>query len=103
MPIHTEGLERFACFCNLPSVPADRDFEIPDDRAAGRLREALGRVAAGDQAALRLVYDDTSALLFGICLRILGDRAEAEDALQDVYVSLWRHAEQFDPARAHPL
>jgi RNA polymerase sigma factor (sigma-70 family) len=68
-----------------------------------RLRTAMERVAAGDQAAMRDIYDLTSAKLFGICLRILGDRGEAEDAMQDVYLSLWRRAASFDPARASPI
>jgi hypothetical protein len=52
------------------------------------LAAALVRVAAGDRAALRMVYQDTSAKLFGVCLRILGDRNEAEDVMQDVYVTV---------------
>jgi RNA polymerase sigma-70 factor (ECF subfamily) len=67
------------------------------------LRAALKAVAAGDQAALQIVYQRTSAKLFGICLRILGDRMEAEDALQEVYVSLWRRADSYDPARSSPI
>ena len=41
--------------------------------------------------------------LFGICLRILGDRKEAEDALQDVYINLWQRADRYDPTRASPI
>jgi len=74
-----------------------------DDERRSRLANALKRVAAGDQSALREVYDLTSAKLFGICLRILGDRAEAEDALQEIYVSVWRRAGSFDAARASPI
>ena len=47
------------------------------DRAA--LVDALGRMAAGDRAALKLFYSATSAKLFGVILRILNDRSEAED------------------------
>jgi RNA polymerase sigma-70 factor (ECF subfamily) len=68
-----------------------------------QLAAALARVAAGDRAALRLVYEDTSAKLFGVCLRILNDRNEAEDLLQEVYVTVWRKAAGFDPARASPI
>ncbi len=60
---------------------------------------ALAGVARGDQAALRRVYDQTSAKLFGVCLRILKDRTEAEDVLQDVYVTVWRRAGSFDSSR----
>jgi RNA polymerase sigma-70 factor (ECF subfamily) len=68
-----------------------------------QLAAALVRVAAGDRAALRMVYQDTSAKLFGVCLRILNDRSEAEDVLQDVYVTAWRKAASFDPGRASPI
>ncbi len=64
-----------------------------------RLVLALRNVAAGDKTALQQVYDQTSAKLFGVCLRILRDRDEAEDVLQDVYVSVWRRAGSFDPDR----
>jgi RNA polymerase sigma factor (sigma-70 family) len=74
-----------------------------DAARSTELAAALVRVAGGDRAALRLVYQDTSAKLFGVCLRILKDRSEAEDVLQDVYVTVWRKAASFDPARASPI
>lgn len=79
----------------LPRQSAD------DTREA--LRDAMVRLAAGDQAALEIVYRMTRVKLFGITLRILGDRKEAEDALQDVYVNLWQRADRYDPARASPI
>lgn len=72
-----------------------------NDRA--RLVAVLERVAQGSNAALGELYDRTAAKLFGICLRILGDRGEAEDALQEVYLSVWRRAASFDAARASPI
>ena len=68
-----------------------------------QLAAALARVASGDRAALRVVYQDTSAKLFGVCLRILKDRSEAEDVLQEVFVTVWRKAASFDPGRASPI
>lgn len=73
------------------------------DEARAQLSAALSRVAAGDRAALRDVYERTSAKLFGICLRISGDRQGAEDILQDVYVSVWGRAGGFDTKRASPI
>lgn len=67
------------------------------------LVEAIARTANGDRAALKYVYDSTSAKLFGVCLRILNDRGEAEDVLQDVYLTIWRKAAEFDPTRASPI
>lgn len=60
----------------------------------------MPRIADGDRAALRALYEATSAKLFAVCLRILSDREESEDVLQDVYVAIWRRADRFDPARA---
>jgi len=77
------------------------------DPAAGirreRLRAAMVRLADGDDAALEEIYQATRVKLFGICLRILGDRKEAEDALQDVYINLWQKADRYDPDRASPI
>ena len=68
-----------------------------------QLAAAIRRVASGDRAALRLVYDETAAKLFGVCLRILKDRSEAEDVLQEVDLAVWRKASAFDEARASPI
>jgi RNA polymerase sigma factor (sigma-70 family) len=73
------------------------------EASRSQLAAALVRVATGDRAALRMVYQDTSAKLFGVCLRILKDRSEAEDVLQDVYVTVWHKASSFDPGRASPI
>ena len=73
------------------------------DEAREALRDAMARLANGDQAALEEIYRATRVKLFGICLRILGDRKEAEDALQDVYVNLWQRADRYDPTRASPI
>lgn len=64
------------------------------------LDDLLASVARGSRAAFEALYRDTSSRLFGVCLRVLPDRAEAEDVLQEVYVSVWNKASQFDPARA---
>jgi RNA polymerase sigma-70 factor (ECF subfamily) len=64
---------------------------------------ALARVPSGDRAALQTVYRLTSAKLFGVALRILGERSEAEDVLQEVYVTVWRKAADFDAGRASPI
>ncbi len=73
------------------------------DQAREALRDAMARLAQGDQSALEEIYRATRVKLFGICLRILGDRKEAEDALQDVYINLWQRADRYDPTRASPI
>jgi RNA polymerase sigma factor (sigma-70 family) len=68
-----------------------------DDRS--RLTRALGDMAKGDRDALQIVYRQTSPKLLGVCLRILGDRTEAEDVLQETYITVWNRAGAFDPER----
>ena len=61
------------------------------------------QVAEGDRTAFGGLYDATSAKLFGICLRILSTRAEAEDALQEVFVKIWRNADRYRAGGFSPM
>jgi RNA polymerase sigma factor (sigma-70 family) len=67
------------------------------------LARLLHRVARGDRSSLKALYERTSAKLFGICLRVTGDQADAQDVLQDVFVTVWQKAGQFDRAKASPI
>lgn len=69
-------------------------------RDAAELTDLLRGVAGGDQRAFADLYRRTSSKLYGVCLRMLNERGEAEDVLQDVYTSVWKRAGGFDPARA---
>ena len=73
------------------------------DVARTRLVEALVATGAEDRAAFATLYQLTSAKLFGVCLRICGDRGAAEDVLSDVYLTIWRRAGAFEPGRASPI
>lgn len=88
-----------------PRLGAMDDLQIKDkaDKDRERLCAALSDVAKRNRLALRLVYDLTSAKLFGICLRICRDRENAEDILQDVYIKVWNRADRFDAGRASPI
>lgn len=68
-----------------------------------RLTAALADVAKGDKAALRQVYEMTSAKLFGVCLRICQDREIAADIVQETYLKVWQRAGRFDPQKASPI
>ncbi len=63
------------------------------------IAEMLRRCAAQDRAAFRALYSASSAKLFGLLIRILGDRAEAEDALQEVFTRVWLRAARYDGTR----
>src|ERR1043166_2110311 len=56
-------------------------------------------VARGDERAFAALYDRYSSILFGLLLRILHSRAEAEDVLQEVFLQVWQQAHSFDAAR----
>lgn len=88
-----------------PSSASSPGNSLPMDVETNRalLSRAVERVAAHDQDALRYVYRHTSAKLFGVVLRILQDREEAEDVLQDVYLTVWNKAGRFDSAKASPI
>lgn len=65
--------------------------------------ELLHAVAGGDEAALARLYDAYRVILFGLLVRILNSREEAEDILQDVFIQVWRRAKDFDEARGRPF
>src|SRR6185312_3276408 len=67
------------------------------DRAERRL---AARLRAGDTDALAAAYDAYGAATFGLLLRMLGDRAAAEDVQQQVFTEVWRRAGDYDPRRA---
>lgn len=67
------------------------------------IEEMIARITLGDRDALALLYDATSAKLFGICLRVLKDRSEAEDALQDVFLRIWQKADTYAVTGHSPM
>ncbi len=69
----------------------------------GDAEKLLIASARGDRTAFTALYRLASARLFGVCMVMLGERSEAEDALQEVFISVWRHAQSFDPARASAM
>lgn len=67
------------------------------------LLQLIGEVASGNKSAFARLYGLTHAKLLGVALRILRDRALAEDVLQESYVKVWRHAASYDPSIASPM
>ena len=77
------------------------DTTVMDRRE--KLTQAMARVAGHDRAALKVVYDLTSTKLLGVIIRIVRDREQAQDILQDVYLKVWNRAGRYDSDRASPI
>jgi RNA polymerase sigma-70 factor, ECF subfamily len=63
----------------------------------------IAKIGRGDQSALGILYDRTNRLLFGLILKILKDRAAAEEILLDVYTHVWKQAARYEPGGLTPL
>lgn len=70
---------------------------------ADDIESLISRTALGNREAFNSLYSATSPKLFGVCLRILNNRSEAEDALQEIYVKIWRDSSKYAPAGYSPM
>jgi RNA polymerase sigma-70 factor, ECF subfamily len=61
----------------------------------------LARVRTGEEAAMGMLYDRYSNVVYAVALRVLGDTAAAEDVLQDIFMQLWRNPAAFDSSRGN--
>ena len=67
------------------------------------ITKLIVRTSMRDRTAFDSLYRATSAKLFGVCLRVLNDRAEAEEALQEVFVKIWTKADRFAASDLSPI
>ncbi len=72
-------------------------LEWPDHERV--LASLIAQVARGDERALAQLYDVTSRIVYGLCVRIVKDPSAAEDITLETYLQLWRTAESYDPVR----
>lgn len=73
------------------------------DPASEADRSHMVLMAKGDPSAIERIYEQHSSAVFGLCIRIIGDRSEAEEVLEEVFWQLWQHRNRYDPKRATPL
>ena len=68
----------------------------PAEQGAPKLAELLAASARGNEQAFAEFYDQTSARVYGMVLRVVRDPAQAAEVTQDVYLQVWREASRFD-------
>lgn len=75
-------------------------FDTPEDGSAGdHAADLLARTAGGDQTAFAQLYDMLSSRVFALILRVLVNRAQSEEVLQEVFLEVWQSAARFAPNR----
>ena len=87
---------------HLRPVP-DQPSEEGGGSPGARLAELLKRASRGDEAAFAEWYDATSSRSFGLAVRVLRDRAQAEEVTQEAYLDCWRHAARFDQSKGSAM
>jgi RNA polymerase sigma-70 factor, ECF subfamily len=87
---------------HLTSVPSEPS---PDEGPNGgaHLAELIKRSSRGDEAAFAEWYDATAPRAFGLAVRVLRDRAQAEEVTQEVYLDCWCNSARFDETRGSAL
>ena len=72
---------------------------VPDDgsRESDEVGLLLAQVATGDQAAFTELYDRLSSRAFGLIVRVLVDRAQSAEVLQEVFLEIWQSADRYAP------
>ena len=81
---------------------------VPDDGTPGSaaptdLADLLRRSGRADESAFARLYDVTAARVFGLALRVVRDRAQAEEVTQEAFLEIWRTAGRYDPSKGSPL
>jgi RNA polymerase sigma-70 factor (ECF subfamily) len=108
----TRPIARFCSNPVMPEVRKEEEMELAlplpaqpaADPVAARLEDAsdgdlLGRIARRDAAAFELLYKRYARPVYGLAVRLLGDRGRAEDAVQETFTSIWRSASRYRPER----
>jgi RNA polymerase sigma-70 factor (ECF subfamily) len=93
----TFSLASFSSDCYIAAMSDGQSGETRDDGAL------LRAVATRDKEAFQQLYARHSPMLFGLAVKILSDRVEAEDVLQETFVQVWKTAASFDDQRGKPL
>jgi len=92
--------ERFATHHRISSKAQTVAGSVASERTADADSALVARMADGDDAALASLYDHHGRLAYSLAFGILGDGADAEEAVADAFLQAWTSAPTFDPSRA---
>lgn len=67
---------------------------------APKEEEIVGLLQDGKQEAISIIYDNYGAVLFGLCVRMMGSKEDAEEVFQEAMIKIWRYAKSYDPSKA---
>lgn len=84
---------------NPTVVAAQQDPNV----GRNKIENLIVRCASGDRGAFELLYDATNGKLFAVCVRVLGKKAAAEDAMQDTYIKIWENAGRYRVTGHSPM
>ncbi|MBD3624239.1 MAG: sigma-70 family RNA polymerase sigma factor [Rhodobacteraceae bacterium] len=103
-----EGAGRQEIVVRLHLCQASRQRNIlwrPTESVTNRenIEELIVKVSLGDRTAFASLYDATSGKLFSVCLSVLKNRSEAEDALHDVYLRVWNKSDRYAVTGHSPM
>jgi RNA polymerase sigma-70 factor, ECF subfamily len=103
--IYTDETDQICDFHPYKSVADFRAYIhlLQPELAQDNDVELLKAIAAHDELALAQLYDRYRVIVFGLLMRILNNREEAEDVLQEVFLQVWRKAGDFDENRGRPF
>jgi RNA polymerase sigma-70 factor, ECF subfamily len=88
-----------------PLAPQQRSYNSEPSKASLQAAKAaedaaiLGRVEQGDQAAMGLLFDRYSGIVYSVALRVLKDTGQAEDVMQDIFIQIWKKPSAFTSGR----
>ncbi|MWB99470.1 ECF RNA polymerase sigma factor SigK [Agromyces sp. MMS17-SY077] len=87
----------------LDRVSGTAGEATPPETAETSVETLLGGVGSGDRAAFGELYDRTAPRVFGLLVRLVVDRAQAEEVMQEVFLEIWQTAPRYDAAKGSAI
>jgi len=100
LPHDLDGWISWKRALSLLQIKSEINFDMT---TRADLEQMISMAALGNRREFQNLYNATAAKLFGICLRVLNNKSDAEEALQETYIKVWRSADRFESGTASPI